>query len=95
VRLIASIGGDFPFSFLAMPRREAAPSTEPTMEGENVEVTVLETTAVMDLDSQPLNDLGVSVMDQDELERNVAAQVGSAGLGWDLTVGGCGHVETR
>lgn len=28
-----------------------------------------------DLDSQPLNDLGVSVMDQDVLERNVAAQV--------------------
>jgi hypothetical protein len=31
-----------------------------------------------DLDSQPLNDLGVSVMDQDVLERNVAAQVGSS-----------------
>ena len=30
-----------------------------------------------DLDSQPLNDLGVSVMDQDVLERNVAAQVGT------------------
>jgi hypothetical protein len=28
-----------------------------------------------DLDSRPLNDLGVSVMDQDVLERNVAAQV--------------------
>ena len=28
-----------------------------------------------DLDSQPLNDLGVSVIDQDVLERNVAAQV--------------------
>jgi len=27
------------------------------------------------MDSQPLNDLGVSVMDQDTLERNVAAQV--------------------
>jgi hypothetical protein len=30
-----------------------------------------------DLDSQPLNELGVSVMDQDVLERNVAAQVGT------------------
>lgn len=28
-----------------------------------------------DLDSRPLNDLGVSVMEQDVLERNVAAQV--------------------
>ena len=28
-----------------------------------------------DLDSQPLDDLGVSVMDQDVLERNVAAKV--------------------
>jgi len=28
-----------------------------------------------DLDSQPLNDLVVSVMDQDVLERNVEAQV--------------------
>jgi len=28
-----------------------------------------------DLDSQPLNELGVSLMDQDVLERNVAAQV--------------------
>jgi len=35
--------------------------------------TMAEITA--DLDSQPLNDLGVSVMDQDVLERNVAAQV--------------------
>jgi hypothetical protein len=30
---------------------------------------------VPDLDSQPLNDLGVSVMDQDTLERNLAVQV--------------------
>jgi len=28
-----------------------------------------------DLDLQPLNELGVGVMDQDVLERNVAAQV--------------------
>lgn len=28
-----------------------------------------------DLNSQPLDDLGVSVMDQEVLERNVAAQV--------------------
>ena len=28
-----------------------------------------------DLKTQPLDDLGVSVMDQDVLERNVAAQV--------------------
>ena len=31
--------------------------------------------AFADLDSQPLTDLGVSVMDQDVLERNIAAQV--------------------
>ena len=31
--------------------------------------------AAADLDSRPLTDLGVSVMDQDVLERNVAAQV--------------------
>lgn len=35
--------------------------------------TMVEMTA--DLDSRPLNDLGVSIMDQDVLERNVAAQV--------------------
>jgi len=37
--------------------------------------TVVDQSFAMDLDSQPLNDLGVSVMDQDVLERNVAAQV--------------------
>jgi hypothetical protein len=63
------------------------------MEEEKVEDTAVETTAMTDLDSQPLNDLGVSVMDQDQLERNVAAQVGSTRLGWDLTLGGCCHVE--
>ena len=41
--------------------------------------------AAADLDSQPLNDLGVSVMDQDVLERNVAAQV--SGRGTEVTVG--------
>jgi hypothetical protein len=38
-------------------------------------VTMADQSAMEDLDSQPLNDLGVSVMDQDVLERNVAAQV--------------------
>jgi hypothetical protein len=37
--------------------------------------TMVDQSVAMDLDSQPLNDLGVSVMDQDVLERNVAAQV--------------------
>jgi hypothetical protein len=65
------------------------------MEEEKLGHPVAETTAMTDLDSQPLNDLGVSVMDQDELERNVVAQVTSARLGWHLTVGGCCHVEAR
>lgn len=33
------------------------------------------TDTMADLDSQPLEDLGVNIMDQDVLERNVAAQV--------------------
>ena len=33
------------------------------------------TAEAADMDTQPLDDLGVSVMDQDVLERNVAAQV--------------------
>jgi len=36
---------------------------------------VMDESAAADLGSQSLNDLGVSVMDQDVLERNVAAQV--------------------
>jgi hypothetical protein len=56
---------------------------EETMEMDTAEPSVPAITdpmtadsVVTDLDSQPLNDLGVSVMDQDVLERNVAAQVG-------------------
>lgn len=40
-----------------------------------VSETMADQSVAADLDSQPLNDLGVSVMDQDVLERNVAAQV--------------------
>jgi len=36
---------------------------------------LIDESVAADMDSQPLNDLGVSVMDQDVLERNVAAQV--------------------
>jgi len=45
------------------------------MEEEQAHELMMEDTTAADLDSQPLNDLGVSFMDQDELERNVAAQV--------------------
>lgn len=41
-------------------------------------VEITDDSVAMDLDSQPLNDLGVSVMDQDVLERNVAAQADAA-----------------
>ena len=40
--------------------------------------TTEERPTAMDLDSAPLGDLGVSVMDQDVFERNVAAQVSQA-----------------
>ena len=39
------------------------------------EDTIMEESVAADLGSQSLDDLGVSVMDQDILERNVAAQV--------------------
>ena len=57
------------------------------MESEKVEDVLAETVQMAEQDSQPLNDLGVSVMDQDELERNVAAQVEPARLRGDLTIG--------
>jgi hypothetical protein len=51
------------------------------MEGRDaLPATAQDTATVADLDSQPLGDLGVSVMDQDQLERNVAAQVPSCSL---------------
>ena len=55
-------------------------ATQSAMEevAENMSVdteNVMDDSVAADLDSQPLNDLGVSVMDQDVLERNVAAQV--------------------
>lgn len=55
-------------------------ATQPAMEdvAENMSVdaeNVMDESVAADLDSQPLNDVGVSVMDQDVLERNVAAQV--------------------
>lgn len=37
--------------------------------------TMADPSTAADLDSRPLTDLGVSVMDQNVLERNVAAQV--------------------
>jgi hypothetical protein len=45
--------------------------SDPVMEDSSMAVP----TTAADLDSQPLNELGVSVIDQDVLERNVAAQV--------------------
>ena len=38
-------------------------------------VTIAKDLPSVDLDSQPLTDLGVDVLDQDVLERTVAAQV--------------------
>jgi len=63
------------------PASEAPPQAEDTAMQEVVETTTLPEDRVMteavaeDLGSQSLDDLGVSVMDQDVLERNVAAQV--------------------
>lgn len=58
-----------------------------------VRVTMADQSVAMDLDSQPLSDLGVSVMDQDVLERNVAAQVGFVGLFTNNTIGGCSFIQ--
>lgn len=44
-------------------------------EGMSVPDNMAEHSVATHLDSQPLSDLGVCVMDQDVVERNVAAQV--------------------
>jgi hypothetical protein len=50
-------------------------SAEDTSDSVMEDSTMANPSTAADLDSQPLTDLGVSVMDQDMLERNVAAQV--------------------
>jgi len=61
----------------------AAGQREAKMEEQPHGAMAEDTTAAEDVDSQPLNDLGVSFMDQDELEKNIAAQVWTFSLSLD------------
>jgi len=75
----------------------AAGQREAKMEEQAHEPMVEDTPTAGDVDSQPLSDLGVSFMNQDELEKNVAAQVWTFSFSLDLALmaGGCSYVETR